>query len=51
LEKFNPAIPATEYMIIHPDSNFLNKRLKFVARGEALYYWHKTINLLFPTGK
>ena len=48
LEKFNPTIPATEYMIIHPDYNFLNKRLKFVARGEALYYWNKTIRLLFP---
>jgi hypothetical protein len=48
LKKFDPTIPATEFMITHPDYNFLNKRLKFVARGEALYYWHKTISLLFP---
>jgi hypothetical protein len=48
LEKFNPTIPATEFIITHPDYNFLNKRLKFVARGEALYYWHKTISLLYP---
>jgi hypothetical protein len=51
LEKFNLTIPATEFMITHPDYNFLNKRLKFVAQGEALYYWYKTINLLFPTDK
>jgi hypothetical protein len=48
LEKFNPTIPVAEYLITHPGYNFLNKRLKFVARGEALYYWYKTIGLLFP---
>jgi hypothetical protein len=35
-------------MITHPDYNFLNKRLKFVARGEALFYWFQTVALLFP---
>jgi hypothetical protein len=35
-------------MITHLDYNFLNKRLKFVAGGEALFYWFQTIALLFP---
>lgn len=48
LQKFSPAIPLSEYMITHPDYNFLNKRLKFVAKGEALFYWHQTIRLLYP---
>ncbi|MEI6047849.1 MAG: nucleotidyl transferase AbiEii/AbiGii toxin family protein [Bacteroidota bacterium] len=51
LEKFSPDIPISDYMINNPDYNFLNKRLKFVARGEALYYWHNTISLLFPADK
>ena len=51
LEKFNSTIPSTEYFITRPEYNFLNKRLKFVARGEALYYWHKTISLLIPPDK
>ena len=48
LQKFSSAIPLSEYMITHPDYNFLNKRLKFVAKGEALFYWHQTIRLLYP---
>lgn len=40
---FNPAIPLSDYLITHPDFNFLNKRLKFVAKGEALFYWYQTI--------
>ena len=44
--KFNESIPLSDYLITNPDYNFLNKRLKFVAKGEALYYWNKTINLL-----
>lgn len=48
LQKFNPVIPLSDYMITNPDYNFLNKRLKFVGRGEALYYWFQTIKLLFP---
>ena len=51
LKKFNPAISTKEYLIIHPDYNFLNKSLKFVARGEALFYWFQTIHLLFPESK
>lgn len=48
LQKFNPDIPLSEYLITHPDYNFLNKRLKYVSQGEALFYWHQTINLLYP---
>jgi len=33
-------------MITNTDYNFLNKRLKFVAKGEALLYWYQTIKLL-----
>src|SRR5665648_33240 len=47
LERFNPSIPLSDYLITKPEFNFLNKRLKFVARGEALFYWFQTINLLF----
>lgn len=46
LQKFNEAIPLTDYMITNTDYNFLNKRLKFVAKGEALFYWYQTIKLL-----
>lgn len=46
-EKFDSAVPLNEYMINHPDYNFLNKQLKFVAKGEALFYWNRTIALLF----
>ena len=48
LQKFNPALPVSEFLITHPEYNFLSKRLKFVARGEALFYWFHTIKLLFP---
>ena len=51
LQKFSSAIPYTEYMIIQTEYNFLNKRLKFVAQGEALFYWYHTINLLFSEDK
>ena len=51
LQKFSPAIPLSEYMITHPEYNFLNKRLKFVAQGEALFYWYQTIKLLYPENK
>ena len=46
LLKFNAAIPLVEYMITNTEYNFLNKRLKFVAQGEALFYWFQTIRLL-----
>jgi len=48
LQTFSPTIPLSEYLIVHPEFNFLNKRLKFVAQGEALFYWCQTINLLYP---
>ena len=41
--RFNPAIQLSDYMITHPDFNFLNKRLKFVAKGDSLFYWFQTI--------
>jgi hypothetical protein len=46
IKKFNDTIPLTDYMITNTDYNFLNKRLKFVAKGEALIYWYQTIKLL-----
>lgn len=46
IKKFNDTIPLTEYLITNTDYNFLNKRLKFVAKGEALFYWYQTIKLL-----
>jgi hypothetical protein len=48
LEKFNEKVDIKEFLITHPEYNFLNKRLKFVARGEALYYWYRTLKLLYP---
>ncbi len=46
LKKFSEEIPLPDYMITNTDYNFLNKRLKFVAKGEALFYWFQTIKLL-----
>jgi hypothetical protein len=46
LIKFSETNPLNDYMITNTDYNFLNKRLKFVAKGEALFYWHQTIKLL-----
>lgn len=51
MQKFSPTIPLSEFLIVHPEFNFLNKRLKFVAQGEALFYWCQTINLLYPGNK
>jgi hypothetical protein len=48
LAKFDSAVKMQEYLINHPEYNFLNKRLKFVANGEALFYWHQTLKLLYP---
>ncbi len=45
---FDPQKPLQEYMVRHPDYNFLNKRLKAVAKGEALFYWYHTLALLHP---
>ncbi|MFT3946600.1 MAG: nucleotidyl transferase AbiEii/AbiGii toxin family protein [Agriterribacter sp.] len=46
IKKFNETIPLNDYLITNPNYNFLNKRLKFVAKGEALFYWYQTIELL-----
>jgi hypothetical protein len=48
LEIFDERMTLEEYLITHPDYNFLNKRLKFIAKGEALFYWHRTLRLLYP---
>jgi hypothetical protein len=48
LELFDSAIEMQEYLITHSSYNFLNKRLKFVANGEALFYWYQTLKLLYP---
>jgi hypothetical protein len=48
IELFDKTLDMKEYLITHPDYNFLNKRLKFIVQGEALFYWHRTIRLLHP---
>ncbi len=45
--KFDEKIPLSDYLITHPSYNFLNKRLKFVAKGEALFYWYQIIEILY----
>jgi hypothetical protein len=47
-ELFDEKISTQEYLITHPDYNFLNKRLKFIGKGEALFYWNRAIKLLQP---
>jgi hypothetical protein len=47
-ELFDEKISTKEYLIAHPGYNFLNKRLKYIANGEALFYWNRTIRLLHP---
>jgi len=51
MQKFSPDIPLSDYLITHPEYNFLNKRLKYVAQGEALFYWHKSIDFLYRENK
>ena len=51
LKKFSKEIPLKDYLITNPEYTYLNKRLKFVAEGEALFYWHHTLNLLYPTNE
>lgn len=48
LQNFNSNILMNDYLISNKTYNFLNKKLKFVAHGEALFYWFHTIALLFP---
>jgi hypothetical protein len=42
-------MPAQDYKITHPDYNFLNKKLRFVAKGEALFYWNESVKLIYQT--
>jgi hypothetical protein len=46
-EKFIPGTPIPDLMISHAGYNFLNKALKFVAQGEALFYWNRVVKLLY----
>ena len=46
--KFSTEIPRTDYLISNQEYNYLNKRLKFVAQGEALFYWFHALKILFP---
>jgi hypothetical protein len=48
LKRFDAAIEKKSYLIEHPEYNFLNKRLKFVVNGEALFYWNEVVKLLHP---
>jgi hypothetical protein len=48
IPKFDPDLPLTDYLISNPDYNYLNKRLKFVEKGEALFYWYNTLKILHP---
>lgn len=46
IQRFDEQIPINDYLIANPGYNFLNKRLKFINKGEALFYWNKAINML-----
>ena len=46
ITKFKETVLLNDYLITNTDYNFLNKRLKFVGKGEALFYWYQTIRLL-----
>jgi hypothetical protein len=48
LPKFRQDLILGDYLISHKDYIYLNKRLKFVAQGEALFYWYQTLRILFP---
>jgi hypothetical protein len=51
IQKHDTSISPSEYLIKNTEFNFLNKRLKFVTQGKALFYWFQAINLLFPENK
>lgn len=51
IKHFSKEMDLTVYLIKNTDYNFLNKRLKYVAEGEALFYWFQTINLIYPTNE
>lgn len=46
LNRFDKKTPLPDYLITHPDYNFLNKALKAVNLGEALFYWSEAVKLL-----
>jgi hypothetical protein len=46
LKKFDRTADIKKFLIENPEFNFLNKKLKFVAKGEALFYWNETIKLI-----
>jgi hypothetical protein len=49
LKRFDNAVfDMKTFLITHPEFNFLNKKVKFVKGGEALFYWFNTVNLLHP---
>ncbi len=51
LVKFDSNIPTKDYLLIHPDYAYLNKQLKFVLKGEALFYWYQAIKVLYAENK
>jgi hypothetical protein len=48
IARFKENIPLKDFLIEHPEYNFLNKQLKAVNKGEALFYWFQAIKLLHP---
>lgn len=48
IERFDPDTAISEYRITHREFQILNKKLKFVAKGEALFYWSRIIKLIYP---
>ena len=46
--RFKEDIALKDFLISHPEYNFLNKQLKAVNKGEALFYWYQAIKLLYP---
>ena len=48
IPKFDPDLPIKDYLITNPDFNYLNKRLKFVEKGVALFYWYHSLKILHP---
>ncbi|KIA92252.1 hypothetical protein OC25_17605 [Pedobacter kyungheensis] len=47
IERFDPKVAVSEYHITHREFQILNKKLKFVAKGEALFYWSSVIKLIY----
>jgi predicted nucleotidyltransferase component of viral defense system len=47
LFRFKENIQLNDFLISHPGYSFLNKQLKAVNKGEALFYWFQTVKLLY----